>query len=77
MSERDPRIDPCPGDVLRNLQWRRDVLEVGPLHGYSRGVKYRRINEATGHGETVYCYTMAGWYRGTRGAEVLKRGEGE
>jgi hypothetical protein len=33
MSERDPRVDPRPGDVLRGGGLRREVIDLGDVYG--------------------------------------------
>jgi hypothetical protein len=77
MNERDPRIDPRPGDVLR-LDWgkrgtkTRTVRTRGPLAGWPDGVTGTEVIRTP---QPFGCYTMAGWRRWAKNAEVIHKAE--
>lgn len=67
MSERDPRINPLPGDVLiYGPQWQLERCEVIGL--IKHGVRYRLW------GGEVACL-IGQWREWMRGAEVIRRHE--
>ena len=68
MSARDPRVDPRPGDALRNTSRRRNIERVG--------------NEFNPHfvggteilprcSRPFYVLTKAGWWRWAKNAEII------
>lgn len=69
-TERDPRIDPRPGDVLRPKRgYAREVLDRGSWGGWPDTVLWRRID--TPHASR--CRTIAGWKRWASNAQVVNR----
>jgi hypothetical protein len=76
MSERDPRIDPQPGDVLMiGPQWQCERYEIigqsSEKIGYGRfllTVRYRM-------GESEHTAAIEDFRKWARNAEVVKRGE--
>lgn len=73
MPERDPRTDPKPGDVLHKGGWEREVTGIGNIRGYQ--IRYVRRYLKTGRSEDRHCDTHEGWWRWSKGAEIVRRGE--
>lgn len=72
MSERDPKLDPMPGDVLRVGKWFRKVESVSPRQG---DVYYlRREHHWLAGGYSNRC-ELASWRKWASTAQVVKRAE--
>jgi hypothetical protein len=69
---RDPRINPMPGDVLRNGRKKRTVHGRGDRVGFPYAVWG---DECVVHVREFLCLTLQGWWRWAKDAEVLQRGE--
>lgn len=68
MSERDPRVDPKPGDVvIFGPQWQRERYEVMVRDA---GVKYLMGDSRLGH----HC-SLRDWRQWSANAEIVKRGD--
>ena len=76
MTERDPRTDPRPGDVLRNGEGNLEVQKKVTLVG--RNLQFERTQPS--HQHPVYRIPMvckgtkAAWRRWAKNAEVIARG---
>lgn len=70
MSERDPRVDPRPGDVLRNSSKRRHIERVGNEFNphFVSGIEVFN----SGYGREFSVLTTAGWWRWAKSAEVIQ-----
>lgn len=66
-SERDPRVDPMPGDVLDTVEQRREVVCCPP-----RMVQFVCPSCGPGDIHTIYAST---WRKWARNAEVIQRGD--
>lgn len=72
MSERDPRIDPRVGDVLRKGLKTRTICGVGFRAGWHLAVWG---TECIVHQQPFNCYTQAGWLRWSKNATVVSQSE--
>ena len=69
MAERDPRVDPRPGDVLRSYKG----IEREVLFNTGLGVKYIYSGTTNQRG---YAPLVPHWIRWAANATVVRRGEG-
>lgn len=77
MSERDPRIDPRPGDELR-LAWPTgNGMTAYAVHGRC-GLRHRVVEAWLthfGNRRTYACFDLADWKFKLKSATIIKRGD--
>lgn len=72
MTDRDPRTDPQPGDVLRKVSFHSETFAEITVTRVGRGVViFRNTNAGLAGG-----FYLAQFRKWARGAEVVKTGDG-